>query len=205
LILTLHIWLRQSSGRPPQFPLGAAGNPFDGVAASSDLLLGGRMAMSRVAGSFLSIPVWMGTMLAFLLLFVLLMLLRKRLLAMAALVIGLTGVYILSHGGWLLTNAPADHFPPAILDVAIFAAVQAGVVFVAVRFGLLTMLVASFVGPLLLLLPIVINSPAPYAASSHLIVATVLAVAAYGWYMSLAGRPILGWLLAPTAPIRRVQ
>ena len=160
------------------------------------------MALSRVAGSVLSIPVWMGTMLAFLLLFVLLMLLRKRSLAMAALVAGLTAVYVLSHGGWLLANAPADHFPPGILDVSIFAAVQAGVVFVAVRFGLLTMLVAAFVSQLILLLPIVINSPAPYAASSRLIVATVLALAAYGWYTSLAGRPMFGVLFAPTAPSR---
>ena len=63
--------LRRWSGLPPQFPVGASSSPFDGMAASSDLLLGGRYALSRIIGSMMSIPVWSGTMLTFLLLFVL--------------------------------------------------------------------------------------------------------------------------------------
>ena len=73
-----------------------------------------------------------------------------------------------------------------------FAAVQTAVVLVAVRFGLLTMLVASFVSVLLTLLPIAIDSSVPYASSSRLIVATVIALAAYGWHTALAGRPMFG-------------
>jgi hypothetical protein len=203
LILGLHTMLRQWSGRPPQFPTGADGNPFDGVAASSDLLLGGRYALSRIIGSVMSIPVWGTIMSTFLLLFVLYMLLRRRSLAIAAMILGLTVVYVLSNGGWLLANAPAAHFAPSFGDVAIFAAVQTAVVLIAVRFGLLTMLVASFVSMLLALLPIAIDSSVPYASSSRLIVATVIALAAYGWHTALAGRPLFG-VLFPQESARRV-
>jgi heme/copper-type cytochrome/quinol oxidase subunit 4 len=64
---------------------------------------------------------------------------------------------------------------------------------VAVRFGLLTILVAWLVSVLLTLLPIAIES-SPYASSSRLIVATVIALAVYGWHTALAGRPMFGAL-----------
>ncbi len=202
LILALHTLLRRWSGRPPQFPVGASSNPFDGMAASSDLLLGGRYALSRIIGSVMSIPVWSGTMLTFLLLFVLYVLLRRRSFAMAAMILGLTVTYVVTHGGWLLANAPADHFASSVADVALFAAVQTAIVLVAVRFGLLTMLVASFVSVLLTLLPIAIDSSVPYASSSRLIVATVIALAAYGWHTALAGRPMFGALFLRDEPAR---
>jgi tRNA A-37 threonylcarbamoyl transferase component Bud32 len=192
LILALHTMLRQWAGQPSQFPVGASGDPFFGVAASSDLLLGGRFALSRIVGSLLSIPVWGGIMLTFLLLFLFFVIFRRRALAMAAMVAGLTVTYVVSHGGWLLANAPADHFAPSIADILLFAIVQTAVVFVAVRFGLLAMLVASFVSVLLTLMPIAIDSSVPYAASSRLIVAIVIGLAAYGWHTALAGRPMLG-------------
>jgi hypothetical protein len=202
VVLGLHTLLRRWSGRPPQFPVGASGSPFDGMAASSDLLLGGRFALSRIVGSVMSIPVWSGTMLTFLLLFFLFVLLRRRSLAMAALILGLTVTYVVTHGGWLLANAPADHFPPSIADVALFAVVQTGIVLVAVRFGLLTMLVASFVSVLLTLLPITMDSSLPYASSSRLIVLTVVGLAVYGWHTALAGRPMLAALLLKDEPVR---
>jgi len=133
LIFALHTMLRRWSGRPPQFPTGADGNPFDGMSASSDLLLGGRYALSRIIGSVMSIPVWGTIMSTFLLLFVLYVLLRRRSLAVAAMVLGLTVVYRVGHGGWLLANAPADHFAPSFADVVLFAAVQTAVVLVAVK------------------------------------------------------------------------
>ena len=142
-------------------------------------------------------------MLTFLLLFVFVMLLRRRSLAIAALVIALTGIYVITHSGWLLANAPADHFPPSTADVILFAAAQTAIVIVAVRFGLLTMLVASFVSLLLTLIPIALDSAVPYAQSSWLIVATVIALAAYGWHTALAGRPMLG-MLFPTNETRQV-
>jgi hypothetical protein len=202
LVFGLHTFLRYWSDRPSQFPVGASGNPFDGMAASSDLLLGGRYALSRIAGSMVSIPVLLGTMVTFLLLLVLFVLLRRRSLAMAAMILGLTVVYVVTHGGWLLANAPADHFAPSVADVALFAGVHAAIVLVAVRFGLLTMLVASFVSLLLTVLPIAIESSAPYASSSRLIVATVIALAAYGWHTALAGRPMFGAVLLRDEPAR---
>ncbi len=192
LMLGLHTALRSWMGRPTQFPVGASNNPFDGALASSDLLLGGRYALSRVIASVMSIPAWGPTMVTFFFLLVLVMLVRRRSLAMVLLVLGLTGIYIRSHGGWLLANAPADHFAPSAADVVLFAAVNTAIVLVAVRFGLLTLLVASFVSLLLTLMPIAIDSSVPYAPSSWLIVATVLALAAYGWRTALAGRPMLG-------------
>jgi serine/threonine-protein kinase len=200
LILALHISLRRWSDLPVQFPVGASNSPFDGMAASSDLLLGGRHALSRIIGGLMSIPVWSGTMLTFLVLFALYMLFRRRSFAMAATILGLTLTYVVTHGGWLLANAPADYFAPGVLDVAVFAAVQTAVVLVAVRFGLLTMLVASFVSLMLTLLPIAIDSSVPYASSSRLVVATVIALAAYGWHTALAGRAMFGAALPRTSP-----
>jgi Protein kinase domain len=196
MLLGVHATLRRWSGRPPQFPVGASSSPFDGMAASSDLLLGGRFALSRIVGSVMSIPVWSGTMLTFFLLFVLVVFLRRRWLAMAAMVLALTANYAVTHGGWLLSNAPADHFAPSIADVALFAVVQAAVVLAAVRFGLLAILVASFVSVLLTVLPIAVDSSVPYSSSSRLVVATVIALAAYGWHTALAGRPLLGPLFS---------
>ena len=133
-------------------------------------------------------------MFTFILLFVLYVLLRRRSLAMAAMVLGLTAIYVVKHGGWLLAYAPADHFPPSVVDIALFAVVQTAIVLMAVRFGLLAILVASLVSVLLTLLPIAIDSSVPYASSSRLIVAAVIALAAYGWHTSLAGRRVLGAL-----------
>jgi hypothetical protein len=133
-------------------------------------------------------------MLPFLLLFVLFVVFRRRSLAMAAMILGYTANYVVNHGGWLLANAPADHFAPSVADVVVFAAFHTAIVLVAVRFGLLTMLVAWLVSVLLTLLPIAITSPAPYALSSRFIVATVIALAAYGWHTALAGRPMFGML-----------
>jgi hypothetical protein len=65
------------------------------------------------------------------------------------------------------------------------------------------MLVASFVSMLLTLLPIAIDSSAPYASSSRLIVATVIGLAAYGWHTALAGRPLFG-VLFPQESARRI-
>ena len=83
---------------------------------------------------------------------------------------------------------------------AVFVAVQTAVVLAAVRFGLLTILVAQCVSVLLTLLPIAIDSSVPYASSSRLIVLTVIALAAYGWHTALAGRPMFGGLLRGVEP-----
>jgi hypothetical protein len=202
-VLGLVAMLRRWSGRPPPFPTGASADPFSGMPASSDFLLGGRFAVSRIIGSMTSIPVLVGTMAAFLLLFVLFALFRRRSAAMAAMVLLLTAVYAITHGGWILPSAPADHFAPSIADLVIFACVQTAVVFVAVRFGLLTLLVAAFVSTLLTILPTVIDSSVPYASSSRLAIATVVGLTAYGWHTALGGRPMFGSLFGAEDPPRR--
>jgi Protein kinase domain len=191
LMLGLHTLARRWSGWPPSFPVGASSNPWDGITASSDLLLGGRFALSRITGSVMNIPLWSATMLIFLFLLVFFVLLRRRSLAIAALILGLTALYIRFHTGWVLANTPADHFAPSFADVVLFVAVQTAIVLAAVRFGMLTILVAQFVSVLLTLLPIAIDSSVPYASSSRLIVLTVIALAAYGWHTALAGQPML--------------
>jgi hypothetical protein len=191
LIVGVQTLARRWSGRPPSFPIGASSNPWDGITASSNLLLGGRFALSQIIGSVMSIPIWSATMMIFLFLLVFFVLLRRRSLAIAALTLGLTALYLVKYTGWVLANAPADHFAPSFADVVLFVAVQTAVVLAAVRFGLLTILVAQFVSVLLTLLPIAIDSSVPYASSSRLIVLTVIALAAYGWHTALAGQPML--------------
>jgi len=84
----------------------------------------------------------------------------------------------------------------------LFAAFQTAIVIVAVRFGLLTVLVAWLVSVLLTLMPIAIDSSVPYASSSRLILATVIALAAYGWHTALAGRPMFGAVFLRDEPAR---
>ena len=53
------------------------------------------------------------------------------------------------------------------------------------------------------LVPIAIDASVPYASSSRLIVATVIALAAYSWHTALAGCPMLGAILLKDEPARR--
>jgi hypothetical protein len=192
LVMALQAALRRWLEYPPSFPTGASADPFLGMAASSDFLLGGRYAVSRVVGALTNIPALIGTMATFLLLFVLFVIFRRRWLAILAMLTVLTAFYVVAHGGWLLANAPADHFTPSSADIMVFVLVQAAVVAIAIRFGLLTMLIASILSGLLTTMPIVTNSSAPYASSSWLVVAAVVGLAIYGWYTASAGRSILG-------------
>jgi eukaryotic-like serine/threonine-protein kinase len=203
LTLAFHGELRRWAGAPPPFPVGANNDPFVGAAASSDLLLGGRFALSRIIGSVVTIPVPVWTLLMFLLLFVLFLILRRRWLAMTAMILCLTVFYAVTHSGWLLAYAPGDLFPPSATDIALFAAIQSAIVVIAVRYGLLTMLVAAFVSIWLTPLPITIDSAAPYASSSRLVIAAVIALALYGWHTALAGRPMFGASFLKDEPTRR--
>lgn len=201
--LAFHAQLRRWAGAPPPFPVGASNDPFVGAAASSDLLLGGRFALSRILGSVVTIPVLVWTLLMFLLLFVLFLILRRRWLAMTAMILCLTVFYAVTHTGWLLAYSPDDLFPPSVTDIALFAVIQSAIVVVAVRFGLLTMLVAAFVSIWLTPLPITIDSSAPYASSARLVIAAVIALALYGWHTALAGSPMFGAGLLKDEPTRR--
>ena len=128
----------------------------------------------------------------FLLLFVLYVLLRRRSLAIAAMILGLTRDLRRRPRGLAARLRPSRSLRAVARRRRVVRGVQTAIVLVAVRFGLLTMLVASFVSMLLTLLPIAVDSSVPYASSSRLIVATVIALAAYGWHTALAGRPMFG-------------
>jgi hypothetical protein len=202
VILGLHTQLRQWFGRPSPFPVGASSNPFDGMVASSDLLMGGRYMLSRIVGTVMSITSWSSVMLTFLLLFALCVLFRRRALAVASVIALFTAAYVVTHGGWLLAYAPADHLAPSAVEIALFAVIHTAVVLVAVRFGLLTMLVASFVSLLLTVTPMTVDPSLPYATASIVVAATTIILAAYGWQTALAGRPMFGALLASDEPVR---
>jgi serine/threonine-protein kinase len=203
LTLAFHAQLRRWAGAPPPFPIGANNDPFVGAAASSDLLLGGRFALSRTLGSVVTIPVLVWTLLMFLLLFVLFVVLRRRWLAMTAMILCLTVFYAVTHSGWLLAYAPDDLVPPSASDIALFAVIQSAIVVIAVRYGLLTMLVAAVVSIWLTPLPITIDSSAPYASSSRLVIAAVISLALYGWHTALAGSPMFGTSFLKDEPVRR--
>ena len=200
LVVALHSRVRGWTGRPGQFPIGASSNPWDGIEASSDMLMGGRYALSRIIGTVMNIPLWGETMATLFVMLVLVALLRRRSLAMLMTVVFLTGIHVVSHGGWLLASAPPDYFAPAPVDIALFAGVQAAVIFVTVRFGVLTLLVASFVSSLLTLVPMTIDSAVPYASSARLVACTVIALAIYGWHTALAGRALFGSAFRPDPP-----
>jgi eukaryotic-like serine/threonine-protein kinase len=203
MTLAFHAQLRRWLGAPPPFPVGASNDPFVGAAASSDLLLGGRFALSRILGSVVTIPVLVWTLLMFLLLFVLFLIVRRRSLAVTAMVLCLTIFYAVAHTGWLLAYAPDDLFPPSSADIVLFAVIQSAIVVVAVRFGLLTMLVAAFVSIWLTPLPIAIEASVPYASSSRLVVVAVIGLAFYGWHTALAGRLMFGAGFLADEPARR--
>jgi hypothetical protein len=90
-------------------------------------------------------------------LFVFFVLFRRRSLAMRAMILGSDGAVRRRHAAGARQH-PADHFAPSLADVALFVAVQTAFVLAAVRFGLLTMLVAQCVSVLLTVLPIAIDS-----------------------------------------------
>ena len=203
LTLAFHAQLRRWMGAPPPFPVGASNDPFVGAAASSDLLLGGRFALSRLVGSVVTIPVLVWTLLMFLLLFVLFLIVRRRSVAVTAMVLCLTVFYAVVHTGWLLAYAPDDLVPPSFSDIVFFAVIHSAIVIVAVRFGLLTMLVAAFVSIWLTPLPLTIDASVPYASASSLVVVAVIALAFYGWHTALAGRLMFGAGFLADEPARR--
>ena len=73
----------------------------------------------------------------------------------------------------------------------------AGVLWMAIllRFGLLTVVVSTSVALLLQYMPLTLDTSSWYASTSFLTVAACLAVAAYGFWFSLAGRPLMGAVL----------
>jgi hypothetical protein len=113
----------------------------------------------------------------FLLFFLLRLLLRRDWMAMAAFVLIFVAIQALP------SNYPVTD--------AVFAAVAyGGLIFILKRFGLIPLTVFFFVNSAFGSLPITTHLSAWYALPTFLAVALILALAIYGFQVSLAGRPI---------------
>ncbi|HUA63071.1 MAG TPA: serine/threonine-protein kinase [Verrucomicrobiae bacterium] len=136
------------------------------------MLAGG--VLSSWAGSLF------GPLLILFLLFVLRVLLRKEWAAAAVCSI-LIGI--------LNTGAPTVYFVP---DLIVNTLQGALFVFVIIRFGLLTAIVASTLGDFLLGLPRTLDFSLWYASMGMLPLVLMGLVAVYGFYRSVGSRPIFG-------------
>ena len=159
-------------GLPPPIP----------AVAPVSLLLGGRHALGEIV-TWLGRAVGAGLVFLFSLFF-LTVLLRRRQIAVAALVL-------------IVTAAPNPVFPLLVGDNPIVTVVcrglwAAGFVFVLARVGLLAGMVSLFVNWLSTLGLITFNLSVPSSQTSYLIVGAILVLAIYGVHTAIAGRPVLG-------------
>jgi hypothetical protein len=147
-------------GAPPSLP-------------STDYLDGGRDAMSawlwQIPGSISSV------LLLFLLLFLFRVLLRKSWLAAIGFVLLFAALKSVS------SDYPALEWP---LQIILYTALAAG----ALRFGLVTLAVALYTADLALNIPLTLNPAAWYFTDATLALATVAALAIWGFYTALAGQ-----------------
>jgi len=118
-------------------------------------------------------------------------LLRARTAAALALFAMFASFTIVS---FLPPNIRDAQFVPFYLGVIVSSA---GAVVLLVRFGALCALAFQWVFLLFFATPVTFDWSAPYAESSWLIVATVLALTIYGFRTTLAGRPIAVTRFAP--------
>ena len=114
------------------------------------------------------------TLLLFVLLFLFRVFLRKSWLAAAAFVLLFTALKSVA------SSVPGVDWP---IEAMIYIAVAA----VALRFGLVALTVALYTADLTLNLPLTLNPSAWYFANATLALATVVALAIWGFYTSLAG------------------
>jgi serine/threonine-protein kinase len=145
------------------------------IMTSLDPLLGARGMIAQLLETF---PIELGAALALFFLFVLLrLLLRKDWAAAAALVLIFTASHAL-FGQYLLVDAVVN---------AVFWGIT---IFILMRFGLFCLMVLFTTDAVLLYFVNSIQLSHWYAASTFLGVLFVLALAVYGFRVSLAGRPI---------------
>jgi len=140
---------------------------------STDYLVNTRSAISawlwHVPSSISS------TLLMFLLLFLFRVLLRKSWLAAIGFVLLFTTLKSVS------TNYPAVEWP---LEAILYIALAFG----ALRFGLVALTVALYTADLMLNIPVTLNPSAWYFTNTTLALATVVALAIWGFYTALAGQ-----------------
>jgi hypothetical protein len=143
---------------------------------STEFLLGTRLTL----GTWLmQVPSSIrGTLVFFFALFLLRALLRKQWLAVAVFVAIWAGIPSLqSH--YLSIEVPALILIYGIAALAV------------VRFGLVTLAVGIFTADVMLNLPFTLDLSAWYAGSSVFVLMTILLMAAWGFYTSLAGQKLL--------------
>lgn len=142
----------------------------------TDFLLGTR----RTLGAWLmQVPSSIRTTLVFFfVLFLLRALLRKQWLAVVVFVAIWAGIPSLQ-----------SRYP--VIEVPVFMLVYGIAALAVVRFGLVTLAVGVFTADVILNLPFTLDLSAWYASSSIFVLMTILLLAAWGFYTSLAGQKLL--------------
>ncbi len=162
LIFSIFYLLRMRAGDAPAL-------------GTTDYLLGAR----HVIGSWLwhlAVSV-QGILLFFFVMFVLRVILRKPWLAALAFV-----------AVWTAIKAVGSHH--VLIDVTTFAAIYAIAAFVVLRFGFIALGIGMFTVDLLLNIPITTNLSSWYMGGSLFVLLTVVGLAVWGCYTSLAGQKI---------------
>ncbi|MGB7555271.1 MAG: protein kinase, partial [Candidatus Korobacteraceae bacterium] len=142
---------------------------------TTDFLLGAR----HVLGSWM----WhlatsvQGTLLFFFVMFVLRVLLRKPWLAALAFV-----------AVWTAIKTIGSHH--ILIDVSTFAAIYAIAAFVVLRFGFIALAIGMFTVDVLLNIPVTTNLSSWYLGGSLFVMLTIIGLAVWGFYISLAGQKI---------------
>jgi hypothetical protein len=142
-----------------------------------------RLGLEYLGSSRSAIGAWLehipgsisSVLLLFLLLFLLRVLLRKSWLAAIAFILLFTAFKSVS------SDYPALEWP---IQVALYTALAIG----ALRFGLVTLAVALYTADLALNIPVTLNPSAWYFTNATLALATIAALAIWGFYTALAGQ-----------------
>ncbi|MHC4381372.1 MAG: serine/threonine-protein kinase [Planctomycetota bacterium] len=155
-------------------PLAGLPPPTPGAGSSVDVLLGGRYVIGELFEAQTGIGVFIG---AFVLLLLLRILLRRPWLA--------NGAFFL-----ILFIPFTDGFTSDYMDWIISAILSAIILVTMIRFGLLSFVVMALVVPLFASFPTTLDFSTWYAGVGLIGPLAALALAGYGFWVALAGRPI---------------
>jgi serine/threonine-protein kinase len=164
LTFTVAPLLTPLAGQPPPTPVGG----------SDDVFLGGRYVIGELFDAQTSIGVFIG---AFVLLLLLRILLRRPWLA--------NGAFFL-----ILFVTFTNGFTTDYVDRIISAILVTIILVTMIRFGLLSFVVLAFVVPLFANFPTALDFSTWYAGVGLIGPLVALALAGYGFWIALAGRPI---------------
>jgi hypothetical protein len=156
--------LTPMAGLPPPTP----------VTGSMDLFLGGRYVVGVLFEAQTGIGIFIG---AFVLLLLLRIMLRRPWLANGAFFLILFALF-------------ADGFTSDYMDWIISVIMVAVILITMIRFGLLSFVVMAFVFPLFASFPTTLDFSSWYAGVGLIGPLVALALAGYGFWIALAGRPI---------------